>query len=106
MATITIDERKVPATQYVTPSTGGTVNVDATGNVILLLNPSGTLATLTVNFPSNPTDGDIVTIATSQIITALTVGNGTIIGTLTTLILGGFARFIYNSTANKWFRIG
>lgn len=93
-------------TQYTTPTAGATVTVTAGRNVTVLLNPAGTLATLTVALQGSPVDGDIVTIGTSQIITVLTVSGGTLVGTLTTLALGGYATFQYNSTATKWFRIG
>jgi hypothetical protein len=93
-------------TQYVTPITGDTIAVTSSRNTTLLINPSGTLATLTVNLPLTPIDGDIVTMSSSQVITALTIGSGTIVGTLSTLSIAGFARFQYNAVANKWFRVG
>ena len=105
-ATVSTTSLPVATTQYAAPTTGGTVNIDSGANVALILNPSGTLATLTVNFPSAPVDGDRVAIASSQIITALTMANGTMIGTLTSLAVAGFAYFIFSSTAGKWFRGG
>lgn len=104
--TYTVDSRAFALTQYVTPSTGNTVAVNAGGNTTLLINPSGTLLALTVNFPSSPNDGDSVTLASSQIITTFTIGNGTVIGPLTTMAVGTFAKYQFNSTASKWFRIG
>lgn len=89
--------------QYAAPTTGQTVTAD--GSNVLLLNPAGTLVALTVTLPANPSDGQDFVVATSQIITTLTI-TGTIIGTLTTLALGGFARFVYSATAAKWFRAG
>lgn len=94
------------AVQYGAPTTGSTVTATGGSNAILLLDPAGTLVALTVNLPSSPTSGDRITISSTQIITTLTIGNGTIVGTLTTLALGGFARYMYNSTASKWLRIG
>lgn len=91
--------------QYVTPSTGDTVTITGSGRTILLINPSITLTTLTLILPSSPSDADIVEIGTSQIITTMTV-TGTIVGTLSTMALAGFASFCYNATASKWFRIG
>lgn len=90
---------------YSTPATGATITLTQARHQIALLNPAGTLATLTVALPVSPNDGDIVNIGSSQIITALTI-TGTIIGTLTTLTVAGFAKFIFNATAAKWFRIG
>lgn len=89
--------------QYATPTTGQTVTGD--GSRIIIINPAGTLATLTVILPSSPVDGQECILAASQILTALTI-TGTIVGTLTTLALGGFARFVYSATAAKWFRAG
>ncbi len=91
--------------QYVTPSAGDTVTITGSANTTLLLNPAGTLLTLTIALPSSPVDGDRVQIGSSQIITTLSI-TGTIVGTMATIALGGFASFCYNSTANKWFRIG
>lgn len=91
--------------QYATPTTGSTVTV-VTGTTALLLNPAGTLVALTVALPSSPVDGQSITIATSQILSALTVSGGTLVGTLTTMALGGFARLVYGATAGVWFRAG
>lgn len=93
-----------PVMQYAAPTTGQTVT--ALVNVeMIMLDPAGTLATLTVIMPPTPFDGQECVIATSQVITALTV-TGTIVGALTTLALGGFARFIWSATGAKWFRAG
>lgn len=96
----------IPVKQYATPATAGTVTVAANGNTVLFLNPAGTIATLTVNLPSTPSDLDRVTLGTSQIVTSLTLGNGTIIGAITTLALGAFATYIYSSDTSSWFRMG
>ena len=105
-ATLSTMTLPVVITQYAAPTTGGTVNISSGGDVALILNPSGTLAALTVNFPSAPVDGDRIVIASSQIITALTMGNGAMVGTLTSLAVPGFAYFIFSTTAGKWFRGG
>lgn len=94
----------VVATQYETPATGATVNASA-GTEVLFLDPAGTLATLTVVLPPSPVGGQDFTIGSSQIVTTLTL-TGTIVGTLTTLAMGGFARFVYSNQAAKWFRCG
>lgn len=88
------------------PTVGQTVSLTRESIVYALIEPAGTLATLTINMPSSPQDGDEVLIASSQILTALTMANGTLVGTLTTLALGGFARFVYNTASTKWFRVG
>lgn len=107
MATAVLMSGEMPITvQQSVPTTGGTV-VAAGGLVnYVLLEPAGTLATLTLTLPSSPVNGQRCVVSTTQIITALTVGGGTIIGTLTTLVLGGFAEFLYSSDSSKWFRVG
>lgn len=89
--------------QYAQPTTGQSVTIADTTDT-LMLDPAGTLATLTVVLPTGA-QGKRVTISSSQILTALTI-TGTIVGTLTTLALGGFAQFTYSSSASKWFRTG
>jgi hypothetical protein len=94
----------VQSVQYAAPSTGATVTANA-GVHVLHLDPAGTLAALSVVLPASPANGQDFVISTSQTITALTI-TGTIVGTLTTLALGGFARFNYSSSAAKWLRAG
>lgn len=106
MATSTIDTRLIPTVQYTTPATGATVTAADSGNVHLLVNPAGTLLALTIAFNASPTDGDILTLGSSQAVTTLTMSGGTVIGALTTLAIASFARYMYNATASKWFRIG
>lgn len=94
----------VVTTQYVQPTTGQTVTANVGVNA-LLIDPVGTLVALTVTLPPSPVEGQSFMIGCSQIITTLTI-TGTIVGTLTTLAVGGFARFCYSATASKWFRVG
>lgn len=91
-------------TQYAAPTTGQTVTAAVTTGV-LFIDPAGTLAALTVVLPAGPVDGQIFRMATSQILTALTI-TGTIVGTLTTLAAAGSAQFIYSASGSKWFRTG
>lgn len=62
--------------QVETPLTGATVTVRS--NVFYSqIAPAGPLATLTVNMPASPTDGQFMTITITEVITALThSGNG------------------------------
>lgn len=93
--------------QIFTPTTGSTVAVaNADGDIRVLLNPAGTLATLTLAFPSIPKDGQKLEISTSQILTVLTMTSfSTILSALTTLGINGFAGWVYDSSTAKWFRI-
>lgn len=98
---------EMPVTvQQAAPTAGQTVT--AAGGLVnyVLLEPAGTLATLTLTLPSSPVNGQRCIVSTTQIITALTVNGGTIIGTLTTLALAWFAEFLYSSDSSKWFRVG
>lgn len=54
--------------------TGSTITMQ-TG--ILVVNPTGTLAALTVNLPLNPVDGAIAEITSTQVLTSLTVNANT-----------------------------
>lgn len=89
--------------QYVTPTTGQSVTI-LPGTDVLAIDPAGLLAALTVVLPTG-SDGKRVNIGSSQVLTALTV-TGTIVGTLTTLGLGGFAEFVFSASSSKWFRTG
>lgn len=101
-----INERLIPAKQYVTPTTGSTITVNSNGFVKLVINPAGSLLALTVTLPASPTDGDIVTIGTSQAVTTLTMNGGTIVGGLSTLSIASFATYVYNSDSTTWYRMG
>lgn len=98
--------RNVPTLQYAAPTTGQTVTVGSTGNTILLLDPAGTLLTLTLALPSSPSDGDAFLFASSQAVTSFTMSGGTIVGPLTSLAVASFAKYTFSSTASKWFRCG
>lgn len=52
------------------PATGATVNISSDKSV-LILNPAGTLASLTVAMPASPVVGQIVYVATKQTITSI-----------------------------------
>lgn len=106
MSSTTISERLVPIKQYATPTTGQTVTVNSNGYVKLVINPAGSLLALTITLPASPTDGDIVTIGTSQAVTTLTMNGGTIVGGLATLSIASFATYVYNSDSTTWYRMG
>jgi hypothetical protein len=87
--------------------TGSTITMQ-TG--VLVLNPTGTLAALTVNLPLNPVDGAVAEISSTQTITALTVAANTgdsLVGnaanTLTIVPAGAgsaIGRVVYRYTLN------
>lgn len=92
--------------EYSAPTTGATVTM-AANTRRQILEPAGTLATLTVVLPPSPVDGQVVGVGTSQIITTLTVNSGTggatVVAAPTTLALGSVFSMLYRSTGNKWF---
>jgi trimeric autotransporter adhesin len=94
-------------TDLTAPATGFTYTVP-NGTASALINPAGTLATGTINMPAVPTDGQKLTIASSQQITALTMsGNGnTLLGALVTIGANGFATWQYRASNTTWFRVG
>lgn len=87
-----------------TPSTGDTITLN-TSNKTTILNPAGTLATLTINMPTSPRKGQLQTVSTSQTITALTVsGNGnSIVGQPTTLVASHDFTMIFDDNAATWY---
>lgn len=98
----------VSAYQYATPAAAATVTISA-NTPVLVLEPAGTLATLTVTLPTTPADGFIQTISSTAIITVLTLAGGgsdTIVNAIATLAAAGFARYIYKTSTTKWYRIG
>lgn len=98
--------RLQPTVQYTTPATGDTITANNTGNLTVIINPAGSLLTLTLALNATPSDGDIMSLACSQAVTTFTMSGGTVVGALTTMAVATFAAYVYNATANKWFRCG
>lgn len=98
--------------QYSAPSSTGfsvTVTPTVTGeNVYLLLTPTGTLAAGTIVMPASPVHAQEVLVASTQIVTTLTVNGNihTINGGPTTIAANGFFRMRYDGVLNTWNRIG
>lgn len=93
--------------QYATPLTLGTVNA-ATTTEHLILEPAGTIAVLTVNFPATPADGQLFTVSCAAIVTALTLAASgkTLVGALTAFAANGFAKYVYRASNSTWYRCG
>lgn len=96
---------------YQTPATGFSITIGASVKT-LLLDPAGTLATGTITMPAAPVDGQIICIASSQTITALTVNansgqsikNAPTALTVSTTGPQGYA-YIYRSSNTTWYRL-
>ena len=80
----------------------------ASGTTTLIANPAGTLATGTITMPGSPADGMVITITTTQQITALTINGNTgqsIGGTQVSLMAANSAMsFVYRQSNTTWYR--
>lgn len=90
------------------PITGFTTTVSNTTN-ILVLEPTGTLATGTITMPASPVDGQVVRIVSTQIVTALTHNPNTgqtLKAPLTTIGANGFGSWVWKQSTSSWYRTG
>lgn len=96
----------VPNIQYAAPTVGQTVEIAASTDV-LIIEPAGTLATLTINLPAGVPPSKRITVASTQIVTALTFGgNGnTILNGITAMAVGGASEYIFRAANNSWYRV-
>lgn len=97
---------------YNAPLTGATITT-AANTRYLILNPAGTISTLTVVMPPSPVDGQLFNLCTTQIVTSLTLsaGTGTTIKNAPTALLvpvttGGAScpGWLSRSTDATWYR--
>lgn len=93
---------------YNTPTTGQTVTI-ASGTQTAIINPAGTLATLTVTLPTCDAayDGSLVRYSSEQVITALTVNatSGSVSGAPASLAIGAGNGYICRGTNTTWYRL-
>ena len=78
----------------------------AAGTQVLVAVPAGTLATGTITMPSAPADGMVITIQSSQQITALTVSANTgqtLVGTAVQLVPNQPLSWVYRLTNTTWY---
>ena len=89
-----------------TPTTGFSLTVPNDANSIALT-PAGTLATGTITMPAAPIHGQIVSIASTQIVTALTHSANTgqvLIGALTALVANASGgRWVFHAPKGTWY---
>jgi len=86
---------------YFTPTTGATITLVT--NNFNIVNPAGTIATLTVNLPSSPTDQDIVYIKYTQTVTAVTYANGTVVGVAPPSVGSTLVVLTYRGASTSWY---
>lgn len=102
------------ATVYAAPNASGftvTIAPPVQGqSLFLALTPAAGYAAGTIALPAKAllVDGQEVTVATSQAVTALTVNASgvPVYGAPTTLAAGGFFRLRYEGALGVWFRVG
>jgi hypothetical protein len=78
----------------------------ADGTQTLIANPAGTLATGTVTMPASPVDGMVITIESTQQITALTIQGNTgqsLVGGAITMRANQPESFIYRLANTTWY---
>lgn len=94
--------------QYAQPVNAATVTMNP-GIINLILDPVAELATLTVNLPLAPLDGQVARMGSSNILAGLTVNAGTGAtvsgGTAMIVFASGGLGFIYRATNTNWYRM-
>ena len=97
-----------PGYLYSQPTTGQTVVIAQTQDVAII-DPAGSLATLTVQLPtaSATYDGQIVSFSSTQAVAALTVTAtaGTVVGAPTSLSAGQGVSYICVGSTATWYRL-
>lgn len=97
---------------YSQPATGNTVAMttpQVTEREYAVIEPAGTLATLTITLPAcnAAADSHIAGFSSTQIVTALTVGaaSGTVVDGAGSLAVGGGNSYICRGSTTKWYRL-
>ncbi len=99
-----VDQYGQGRTERFVPTTGQTI-VPTSACGLALVDPAGTLAALTVTFPSGPAEGQFFQVFTTQALTALTFTGGTAVAAPSTLAANGSASFQYSTVTSKWYLI-
>lgn len=99
------------STQSFTPTTGGTVTLvrpsgPALVNITATIAPASSLATVTVDLPSSPKDGDKITLNSTKMITTVTWTGGTVLGFPSSLTPGSSFTIQYSLSDVRWIPVG
>jgi hypothetical protein len=91
---------------YQAPTSGATITMTVATGMYLILNPAGTLATLTIALPTSPVNGQLAMISTTQQITALTLTTGGpfMFGNIGSMAAGTSVAFRYSTAGGFWIR--
>lgn len=104
-ATAGTDYLAPPTPQRFSPTTGSTVTISSssTANLVAFITPAGTLATLTISMPTGGFDGQVLRLATSQILTAITFSGATTSAAATGMSTAKTGlNFVWDATATTW----
>lgn len=96
---VTVNGYNITGYNYFAPTSGDTVTVTKSE---VFIHASGTLAALTIAFPSSPAAGQELTINSDQIVTTLTITGATLLSSVTALAVDTPIRLKYESNTNKW----
>lgn len=91
----------VPAHTSFTPATGSTITL--LDNQLNIINPSGSLSTLTLTLPSSPANNDVIYIKYTQAISSITYSGGTIVGVPASSTAGSLNILTYDSATGYWY---
>jgi hypothetical protein len=95
--------------QYLAPTTAFNLTIKNNTSA-MILEPSGTIATCNIDLPNIPVDNQVLSISTTQQLTAITIGTALPSGVNVSLVpttMAANSQFsiIYRATNNKWYRI-
>lgn len=94
-----------PKVNRITPLTGDSVQILSTlGNQLLVIEPAGSIASLTLAFPITPVEGQLLAICFIQTITSVTL-TGTIDKLITSALAGDVVIYSYDSVNSVWMRL-
>lgn len=100
------EEFDVDTVVTASPLTGATIAATtSTHDVTTVLTPAGTIATLTVTMPASPFNGQRFLLTSTQIVTALTLAGGTIVGATTALAVNTAVEYVYVLATTSWYKI-
>jgi len=99
-----VDQFGSGRTERFVPLTGETIAPTANCG-LAVVEPAGTLAALTVTLPQNPVENQQFRLFTSQTLTALTLGGGTVVNGPTTLAANASFSLVYSKITSKWYRV-
>ena len=95
--------------QYLAPTTAFNLGI-RNNTSAMVLEPTGTIATCNINLPPIPVDNQVLSISTTQQLTAINIGSASPAGVNVSLVpttMAANSQFsiVYRASNNKWYRI-